>query len=80
MEGLKEVVATNLSAISGHQAQLRAAINELDQAMTAKFDHMEQAVRELLQIVRSLEEKYPPDTNIHPPGACVGFKKRSGER
>lgn len=69
------MVATNFSAQLGHKARLRASIDKIDQAMTAKFDHMEQAVRELLQIVRSFAEKFPPDTKIHPTGACVGFDK-----
>lgn len=52
VDGLLEVVTTNVSLEREHKSQLREVINGIDQAVTAKLDHMEQAVRDLLQIVR----------------------------
>ncbi|KAJ5769468.1 hypothetical protein N7520_004027 [Penicillium odoratum] len=51
IEGLNKVVATNDSLKRAQKLQFRELIDEIDQAMTAKLDHMEQAVRDLLQIV-----------------------------
>ncbi|KAJ5398345.1 hypothetical protein N7509_006458 [Penicillium cosmopolitanum] len=50
VEGLHEVVKKNSTLERGHKPELRATIDDLNQAMTAKLDHMERAVRELLQI------------------------------
>ncbi|CAI7651117.1 unnamed protein product, partial [Penicillium manginii] len=47
---LHEVVKNNSTLERGHKPELRATIDDLDQAMTAKLDHMERAVREPLQM------------------------------
>lgn len=46
------MVTTNVSLEGEQKSQLREVIDGIDQAVTAKLDHMEQTVRDLLQIVR----------------------------
>jgi hypothetical protein len=74
IEGLNEVLTTNSSFGFGQKAQLLAALGRIGQDVTVKLDHMEQAVRELLQIV-GLPETSPPNTNIKESGTCLGFHK-----
>ncbi|KAF3399901.1 Ankyrin repeat domain-containing protein 50 [Penicillium rolfsii] len=50
IEGLLTVVKANSSLEEKHQSQLEGEISELDLEVTAKLDHMEQAVRDILQI------------------------------
>lgn len=50
------MVSTDISLQSKHKSQIKERIDEIDQTMTAKLDNMEQAVRDLLQIVRWLSE------------------------
>ncbi|KAJ5623451.1 hypothetical protein N7490_012056 [Penicillium lividum] len=50
IEGLNKVVTTNDSLERPHKLQFRELVDEIDQVMTAKLDHMEQAVRDILQI------------------------------
>lgn len=54
IEGLLTVVKANSSLEEKHQSQLEGEISELDLEVTAKLDHMEQAVRDILQIVSYL--------------------------
>jgi hypothetical protein len=54
IEGLLVVVNTNSSLGRKDKSQLVKEVNGIDQDVTEKLDHMEQAVRDLLQIVRYL--------------------------
>lgn len=78
IEGLNEVVDTNNSFEA--DPQMRAIIEEIDQEVSANLDKMEQAVRDLLQIVRS-STKFPllPGTKNNITGACMGFFKRGSK-
>lgn len=76
------MVTTNVSLEIERKPQLREAVNGIDQTVTAKLDHLEQAARDLLQIVRRVTEllkKSRSETNINPIGACMGLYKRSGK-
>lgn len=75
IDGLNEVVMTNSSFGLEQKAQLAAALDRIGQAVTLKLDHMEQAVRELLQIVGCLSATSHPKTNIKEKGTCLGFHK-----
>ncbi|KAJ5131840.1 hypothetical protein N7448_005998 [Penicillium atrosanguineum] len=77
IEGLNEVVTTNLSLEP--DPQLKELIHGIDQEVSVKLDKMEQAVRDLLQIVRKLTENLLPGTKINRTGACMGFHKRGGK-
>lgn len=50
------MVNTNSSLGGEHKSQLENEIGGIDQNVTAKLDHMERAVRDLLQIVSYLAE------------------------
>jgi hypothetical protein len=76
------VVTTNVSLEIESKLQLRKVVNEIDQAVTAKLDHLEQAARDLLQIVRwatDLLKNSRSDTKVNQIGACMGLYKRGGE-
>jgi hypothetical protein len=50
------MVTLNISLDLDQKSSIRDAIDEIEHSVTARLDHLEQAVRELLQIV-SLQVK-----------------------
>jgi hypothetical protein len=69
------MVTINASFDLRQKSQIIAAIDNLEQAVTTKLDHLEQAVRELLQIVCS-QPKFGTQTLMGSTGTCLGFDKR----
>ena len=55
IEGLNGVVTSNISLDLERKSQILALIERIDQTVTAKLDYMDQAVREIIQIVSLFE-------------------------
>ncbi|KAJ5797653.1 uncharacterized protein N7503_006949 [Penicillium pulvis] len=78
IEGLNRLVDTNVPFKP--DSQIRALMDGIDQKVTANLDTMEQAVRDLLQIVRKLTKaSLLPGTKINLIGARMDFYKRGGK-
>jgi hypothetical protein len=58
------MVRLNTSLDLTQKSRIREDIDTIEHSVTARLDHLEQAIRELLQIVSALVERLLIDTNI----------------